>query len=154
MANVFAITKLCRPAHCTANEQSMDHPGQLIVICGLGGLGQACLRTLRQFDVPVRCLDLSPPMGMDGMGRAGEAEAWLVGDMRRPDALQQAGVGQARAVLLLSSDSGVNLEAALQVRLLKSSLKNPPTSAKMGQLPSPDARPPGAQRLPVLLRVD
>jgi len=37
---------------------------------------------------------------------------------------------------------------------LRSSLKNPPTSAKMGQLPSPDARPPGAQRLPVLLRVD
>lgn len=96
----------------------MDHPGELIVICGLGGLGQACLRTLRQFDVPVRCLDLSPPMGMDGMGRAGEAEACLEGDMRRPDALQQAGVGQARAVLLLSSDSGVNLEAALQVRLL------------------------------------
>ncbi len=71
----------------------MDHPGQLIVICGLGGLGQACLRTLRQFDVPVRYLDLSPPMGIDG-------------------------IGQARAVLLLSSYSGVNLEAALQVRLL------------------------------------
>ena len=37
---------------------------------------------------------------------------------------------------------------------LKSLLKNPPKSAKMGQLPSPDARSPGAQRLPVLLRVD
>ncbi|WP_322774818.1 hypothetical protein [Synechococcus sp. CBW1107] len=36
----------------------------------------------------------------------------------------------------------------------KSLLKNPPKSAKMGQLPSPDARSPGAQRLPVLLRVD
>ena len=36
----------------------------------------------------------------------------------------------------------------------KSSLKNPPISAKMGQLLSPDARSTGAQRLPVLLRVD
>jgi hypothetical protein len=34
----------------------------------------------------------------------------------------------------------------------KSSLKNLAISAKMGQLPSPDARSTGAQRLPVLLR--
>jgi len=37
--------------------------------------------------------------------------------------------------------------------LIKSLLKNP-AYAKMGQPPSPDARSPGAQRLPVLLCVD
>ena len=93
----------------------MDNPAQLVVVCGLGGLGHACLRTLRHFDVPLNCLDLAPlPMGMD----MGKDEQWVVGDMRNPDALQQAGVSQARAVLLLSSNSGVNLEASLQVRLL------------------------------------
>lgn len=93
----------------------MDNPAQLVVVCGLGGLGHACLRTLRHFDVLLNCLDLAPlPMGMD----MGKDEQWVVGDMRNPDALQQAGVSQARAVLLLSSNSGVNLEASLQVRLL------------------------------------
>jgi hypothetical protein len=53
-------------------------------------------------------------MGMD----MGKDEQWVVGDMRNPDALQHAGVSQARAVLLLSTNSGVNLEASLQVRLL------------------------------------
>jgi Trk K+ transport system NAD-binding subunit len=38
--------------------------------------------------------------------------------MRKPHALRQAEAERARAVLLLSSDSGVNVEAALQVRLL------------------------------------
>jgi len=93
----------------------MDNPAQLVVVCGLGGLGHACLRTLRHFDVPLNCLDLAPlPMGMD----MGKDEQWVVGDMRNPDALQHAGVSQARAVLLLSTNSGVNLEASLQVRLL------------------------------------
>ena len=40
------------------------------------------------------------------------------------------------------------------VQVIMSLLKNPAVSAKMGQLPSPDARSAGAQRLPVLLRVD
>ncbi|MFM7393323.1 MAG: NAD-binding protein [Cyanobium sp.] len=42
----------------------------------------------------------------------------ILGDMRRPHVLRQAGVEGARSVLLLSSDSGSNIEAALQVRLL------------------------------------
>lgn len=54
----------------------------------------------------------------DGDGLATLADTLVVGDMRHSDALIRAGVRDARAVLLLSSDSGVNLEAALQVRLL------------------------------------
>jgi hypothetical protein len=39
----------------------------------------------------------------------------VIGDMRRAHHLGQAGVRGARAVLLLSSESTVNLEAALQI---------------------------------------
>ncbi|MEY4354698.1 MAG: hypothetical protein RLZZ609_2939 [Cyanobacteriota bacterium] len=96
----------------------MEPPSNLIVICGLGRLGQACLRTLLHFEAPLRCLDLAPPLRNDGDGLSALADTLVVGDMRHSDALIRAGVRDARAVLLLSSDSGVNLEAALQVRLL------------------------------------
>jgi Trk K+ transport system NAD-binding subunit len=96
----------------------MDPPSNLIVVCGLGRLGQACLRTLLHFEAPLRCLDHAPPIWPDGEGMAALADTLVMGDMRHSDALIRAGVRDARAVLLLSSDSGVNLEAALQVRLL------------------------------------
>lgn len=96
----------------------MDSPSNLILVCGLGRLGQACLGTLLHFEAPLRCLDLAPPLWRDGDGLAALADAFVIGDMRHPEALIRAGVRDARAVLLLSSDSGVNLEASLQVRLL------------------------------------
>lgn len=45
-------------------------------------------------------------------------ERLVFGDMRQAAVLRRAGVEHCRAVLLLSQDSQVNLEAALQVRLL------------------------------------
>jgi Trk K+ transport system NAD-binding subunit len=96
----------------------VDSPASLIVVCGLGQLGRACLRTLLRFKVPLRCLDQSRPLWLDGIGQAVLAEALVIGDMRHPEALIRVGVPEARAVLLLSSDSGANLEAALQVSLL------------------------------------
>ena len=96
----------------------MDSPAGLIVVCGLGQLGRACLHTLLRFKVPLRCLDQSRPLWLEGLEQAGLADALVIGDMRHADALIRVGVPEARAVLLLSSDSGANLEAALRVSLL------------------------------------
>lgn len=101
----------------------MDHHSKLIVVCGLGRLGLGCLRTLLQFNRTLRCLDQTPPPWRDGDGLAALADALVIGDMRDPEALMRAGGREARAVLLLSSDSGLNLEAALQVRLLNPSAR-------------------------------
>lgn len=95
----------------------MDPRGEILV-CGLGGLGQACLASLVAFDLPIRCLDQRQPVWADTDLAQQLEPALVLGDMRHPKVLLQAGVSQARAVLLLSQDSGVNLEAALQVRLL------------------------------------
>ena len=89
-----------------------------IVICGLGKLGQACLKRLRQFDVPLQAMDRHAPDWRDPELEHCLAAPVVIGDMRRPHHLRQAGVDRARAVLLLSSESTTNLEAALQVRLL------------------------------------
>jgi Trk K+ transport system NAD-binding subunit len=89
-----------------------------IVVCGLGSLGQACLLRLLDFEVALIGLDLNPPAWSHP--ELAEALAGQVrqGDMRRPEVLRGAAVVEARSVLLLSSESTVNFEAALQVRLL------------------------------------
>lgn len=89
-----------------------------VLVCGLGALGQACLQRLVRFHVPIRCLDQQLPNWRDPELEAELARQLTLGDMRRPHVLEQAGVVSARAVLLLSSDSTVNIEAALQARLL------------------------------------
>ncbi len=89
-----------------------------VLICGLGSLGQACLLRLLPFDVPLRCLDRERPDWRDPRLEERFASTLILGDMRLPHVLSQAGVESARAVLLLSTDSTVNVEAALQVRLL------------------------------------
>jgi Trk K+ transport system NAD-binding subunit len=88
-----------------------------VLICGLGALGQACLERLLPFDVPLTAVDLLQPRWR--RAELAERISRLVqGDMRHAQVLEKAGVRQCRSVLLLSSDSQVNLEAALLVRLL------------------------------------
>lgn len=89
-----------------------------VLVCGLGALGQACLQRLVRFNVPIRCLDRQQPNWRDPRLEAELAHQLTLGDMRLPHVLQRAGAETACAVLLLSSESTVNIEAALQVRLL------------------------------------
>jgi Trk K+ transport system NAD-binding subunit len=89
-----------------------------VLVCGLGSLGQACLTRLSRFDVPLRTLDLHRPSWSDPELERRLDPHLVLGDMRLPHVLRAAGAEEARCVLLLSSQSTVNFEAALQVRLL------------------------------------
>jgi len=89
-----------------------------VLVCGLGSLGQACLLRLLTFNVPLACVDREPPRWRDPSLEQQLRGCLTLGDMRQPHVLCQAGAPAARAVLLLSSGSTENMEAALQVRLL------------------------------------
>jgi len=89
-----------------------------LLVCGLGAFGQAVLTRLLAFGTPLRLLDLHQPDWRTPELQREFDNSITLGDMRKPHVLRQAGVERARAVLLLSADSGINVEAALQVRLL------------------------------------
>ena len=66
---------------------AMDPSSQQILICGVRGLGQACVRALPPFGVPPRCLNDSPPSWNQGEGLPA-LEDLVNGEMRHPKALQ------------------------------------------------------------------
>jgi len=70
------------------------------------------------FGVPLVGVDCRPPRWRRQELELKIGSRVIQGDMRQSLVLERAGVRHCRAVLLLSSDSQVNLEAALQVRLL------------------------------------
>lgn len=88
-----------------------------VLLCGLGAFGQAVAARLLS-SIPLRGLDLHPPDWRTPQLQQALEPLLCLGDMRKPHVLRQAGVEAARAVLLLCSDSGTNLETALQVRLI------------------------------------
>ncbi|HYH65228.1 MAG TPA: NAD-binding protein, partial [Urbifossiella sp.] len=89
----------------------MDRP---VVLCGLGRVGWRVLESLRAAGQPVAVVDTNPPA--DDPRLAGLTV--VVGDCRKPDVLERAGVRTAAAVLVVTGDDLVNVSAALIVRQL------------------------------------
>src|SRR3954447_15594887 len=84
-----------------------------VIVCGLGRVGRRVLDYLRAAHLSAVVIDtrLDPatlPPGVRG----------IVGDCRQPAVLQEAGIGEARGVLVCTSDDLVNLTTALAARRL------------------------------------
>src|SRR5207244_7349065 len=92
---------------------------QPFILCGLGRIGWRVLEYLHAAGHPVvvvdtRCHPQDPRLG----------QAHLVkGDCRNKDVLQQAGVAQARGVLIMTNDDLVNISTALMVRHLNADVR-------------------------------
>jgi Trk K+ transport system NAD-binding subunit len=89
----------------------MDQP---VVLCGLGQVGWRVLEYLRVAGLPVVVIDIACAPEDPRL-----KDVRLVrGDCRQRETLEQAGLGQARSVLILTSDDLVNISTALIVRHL------------------------------------
>ncbi|MFL2497701.1 MAG: hypothetical protein ACJ0GQ_07675 [Parasynechococcus sp.] len=71
----------------------MDSRSGVILICGLGGLGQACLRTLMGFDAEIHCIDQRKPRWVDGVLAERYRRQLTIGDMRSPQTLRLGRAG-------------------------------------------------------------
>ncbi len=89
-----------------------------IVVCGLGSLGQHCVAVLKEFGVVVSAIDIVEIMDWEINDLPTQVDALVRGDCCQPKILEAAGVPSCRAVLLVTSNESVNIEAAFAVRLM------------------------------------
>src|SRR5207302_4536957 len=96
------------------DEERAHQMDQPVILCGLGRVGRRVLEYLRTAGVPVvvvdtRCLADEPLLTGVRLVR---------GDCRQREVLEEAGLAQARGVLILTSDDLVNISTTLTVRHL------------------------------------
>ena len=101
---------LTRPAPPPANDG--------FLVCGLGSLGQNCVANLKSFGVPVHAINSALPDQWEVPRLQDQIDRLVIGDCRLEEVLEKAGIRHCRAVLLVTQDERVNLEAALTARVL------------------------------------
>jgi Trk K+ transport system NAD-binding subunit len=96
------------------NEVKRDR----ILVCGLGSLGQHCVVMLHEFGVEVSAVEQHVSSNWELPHVPTLLTHLWIGDCRHTETLEQAQIRQCRAVLLVTSDDQVNIEAAFAARLL------------------------------------
>ncbi len=86
------------------------------LVCGLGGLGQYCVMVLKEFGVKVHAIDLVDRDYWDIPDLAAAIDWLTIGDCCQPKILEQAKIQQCRAILLVTSNERVNIQAAFAAR--------------------------------------
>lgn len=95
---------------------------QHVVVVGLGNLGTRVATLMREFGVPVACVERDPQARGIAAVRALGIPV-LVGEGPLEDQLRRARVQHSRAVVAVTNDDAVNLEAALEARALRDSVR-------------------------------
>lgn len=112
------------------NRAQANHADGHVILCGLGRLGQEVLKQLDQRHHMKQRRDVVVVESGSGVG-AIEGELIrqepiipvIHGDMTHAVTLNEAGIGRAVAVMLLSGDDTANLEAALLARELNPNVR-------------------------------
>jgi len=95
-----------------------------IIICGLGSLGQHCLYALKRFstddlEVKVMAIDRHVPEDCEFEDILSQLDRPLIlGDCRRDQFLDAAGIRDCQAILIVTSDDRTNIETAIAARRL------------------------------------
>src|ERR1022692_2422391 len=92
---------------------------QHFILCGLGKVGWRVLEYLRKAGESVIVIDTHCATADPRL----EGVTVLIGDCRQATVLQQARLGEARGVIVLTSDDLVSLSTALMVRHLHPTIR-------------------------------
>ncbi|MBW4659009.1 MAG: NAD-binding protein [Drouetiella hepatica Uher 2000/2452] len=99
------------------------------IVCGLGDLGQYCVLNLkrfalREFEIRVTAIDKQMRDEWEVTDLLNLlTEEPVIGDCRNNEVLLQAGIEQCRAILLVTSNESVNIEAAIAARRLNPNVR-------------------------------
>jgi Trk K+ transport system NAD-binding subunit len=97
--------------------------GDIFLVCGLGSLGQYCVAALKEFGVTVHAVETVQPQNWEIPNLPTMLDQLLLGDCRQSQVLEQAGIRQCRAVLLVTADEGINTAAAFAARSLNPNVR-------------------------------
>jgi Trk K+ transport system NAD-binding subunit len=92
---------------------------QPFILCGLGRVGWRVLEHLQAAGLPVVVVDTRCSASDSRLGKT----RLVKGDCRRQEVLEEAGVTQARGVLVMTNDDLVNISTALMVRHLNPNVR-------------------------------
>ncbi|NCR53602.1 MAG: potassium transporter TrkA [Microcystis aeruginosa L211-07] len=88
------------------------------LVCGLGSLGQHCVKSLKEFGVSVVGIELIQPPSWEINDFPDLLEEIIIGDCRQKNILARAGIDRCRAALIVTSDERINATTALIIRQL------------------------------------
>jgi voltage-gated potassium channel Kch len=106
-----------------------SHLVDRFLVCGLGGLGQYCVYSLkrfalREFEIRVTAIDRLDQQEWEVQDLPSLLdEPVIVGDCRDDQVLLKAGVEVCRAVLIVTSDESANIETAIAARRLNPKIR-------------------------------
>lgn len=93
------------------------------MVCGLGSLGQHCVAVLKEYGVRVNAIDEVRPRNWEVPDLPNLLDALIIEDCRQPNVLEQAKIRQCRAILLVTGNERMNIEAAFAARLLNPQIR-------------------------------
>ncbi|MCC5639172.1 NAD-binding protein [Nostoc sp. CHAB 5844] len=99
-------------------EQNATIDPNFFLVCGLGSLGQYCVSVLKEFGVKVNAIEEVNTQTWEIPELPDLIDKLVIGDCRQPKILEQAGIKQCRAILIVTSDERVNIAAAFAARSL------------------------------------
>ncbi|WP_204368686.1 potassium channel family protein [Neosynechococcus sphagnicola] len=112
------------------SESASPPRSQRFLVCGLGSLGQHCAAALREFGVLVIAIDRQQPQDWGIPDLLEQLDEFILGDCRLPRVLEQARIQDCQAVLMVTSNEQINIEAALTARRLHPRIRLVVRSAK------------------------
>ncbi|MBF2062935.1 MAG: NAD-binding protein [Calothrix sp. C42_A2020_038] len=102
----------------------MYYKSEHFLVCGLGNLGQHCVKILHKFGVSIIVIAHNEELNIPEINDIIHIiDNLIIGDCRNPDILKQAKIKQCRAALLVTSDEQVNIETAFVINDIDSEIR-------------------------------